>query len=308
MLTVLDAHGIKNSRDFRPMRQSTLGTADTCMKRLQFLFDPTIPYGTGEFRIVGTSYHAGLELYYGSQGTATREECIAKAYAEWRVEKDKSDYENIVWNSSEQEAYDRVAWYLNFYFDLPVGEETNQRWDLKVWEVMGVEVEIYTPIPWQAGWAVKGSIDLVLRHRTTGQWVLHDHKTATSKWDKNKHSAKKTNQPGWYIQWFRYCMIETQGFDPGIPRFCFGVVSPTKKGGDTLMFEQRYTGTTENEIKAILAKSQVLAAVADNNGPYYPNQQSFLCSEKWCDFWKMCEFGDPNYFVTDTVNDNKENI
>src|SRR5690606_39199314 len=46
------------------MRQSTLGTADTCLHRLQYLFDPNVPRKGSVIRTIGTGYHAGIAEYY----------------------------------------------------------------------------------------------------------------------------------------------------------------------------------------------------------------------------------------------------
>src|SRR5690606_29992373 len=88
------------------MRQSTLGTADTCLHRLQYLFDPNVPRKGSVIRSIGTGYHAGIAEYYfrRRQGTlwdgihpSLQEQAEFLLAAEAAFDEDVSEHELFDW-------------------------------------------------------------------------------------------------------------------------------------------------------------------------------------------------------------------
>lgn len=271
MSELIDPAGLKPKLDagqIRVMRQSTLGTADVCLKRLEYYLDPSIPYVTGEARVVGTAYHAGLEHFYARSQTGTPTSAAREAFeleAEFVAD----------WDGNPEAAWARVEGMLAAYF----GGECY--WPDE-YEVVGTEVEFLLPAE-RPGWALKGAIDLVLLD-PAGWYVIVDHKTAGKPWRKGKESARSTNQPDWYLHlWPR--IAHALGLEQRPAAFVF----------DVMTYDGRFTRVpaprTEATVAAIRAKANVVMALIECGGPYPPNTQSFLCDARWCDWWDRCPWG-----------------
>jgi hypothetical protein len=271
----------------RVLRQSTLGTADTCHRRLQYDRDPSIPYGTGEARIVGTAYHAGWEQYYLNRRDAEfAEETVeipdGMPLAALLAAEEAFDREveraagTVTWETSEEAARARVNTLLA------------TAWPQLVWppayKVIGVEQEIWCPIPDVEGWVMKGTLDLILRGPDSDH-ILVDHKTAGKRWKAGKETFKVTNQAAWYTLFWPLVWEASTGEKVGHVRFVFDVVS--EQG-----CERREATDATLHHNLVLLKAAGVAQLIDNDGPYLPNTSSFLCDKRWCDHWYRCEFGE----------------
>lgn len=266
MTETLDPFGLKPlvaAGELRSLRQSTMGTADVCLRRVGFELDPAVAGGTSEARICGTAYHAGLEAHYNGGATsplvAAREtfDAISEGFDRWE-------------QGSRQEALERVMSMIRRYF------EDGCQWDLSH-QVIGVEQEWYAPL--NEGLCLRGTIDLVLR-APGGGIILVDHKTAGRKWQKGKESARKNNQATLYLwAWWR--------LTGELGRFSFDVMT---YAGD---FERRVVTRESNEFTGMLQKAISLANLLDICPVEMlpPNTTSPLCSEKFCDFWAVCPWG-----------------
>lgn len=268
------------------LRQSTLGTADTCHKRLEYQLDPSIPYGTGEARIVGTAYHAGLERYYLDRRDAEFADTTVEIPAAVPLgvlfaaeEAFKREVlaapPDLTWETSEEQAWDRVQQLLTRAFPDLI-------WPLD-FLVVAVEQEIWAPIPDTPGWVMKGTLDLILRSPDSGH-VLVDHKTAAKKWKAGKESFKNTNQAAWYTLFWPMVWKAATGEDLTSVRFVFDI---NYDGG----VERREALDATHTHDLVLAKAQGVARLIDQDGPFLPNTSSFLCDARWCDFWERCPFG-----------------
>lgn len=256
------------------LRQSTLGTADTCLHRLTYDLDASIPYATGEARAVGTAYHRGLEVYYRNRSLGAAPDSVdfanilEQAQIAFKVESETPGFE---WQEGEPAALTKIERMLRSYFD-------EHRYWPSDYEVLGVEHTFMHPF--YDGWIVKGTVDLILRD-PTGWVVIVDHKSAKRPWKKGKESHRSTNQPSWYAHFVRRI------FDlDHAPAFVFDVMT---YGGE---FERRPAVVGPQHVTAVLAKAANLTALIDQGGPYPPNVSSFLCDARWCDHWQRCPWGE----------------
>lgn len=277
-----------SSGQARVLRQSTIGTADTCLQRLEYDLDPSIPYGTGEGRANGTAYHAGLEWYYSFRkagGTVELDDadchvmrlCVEECFDE-EIRKGGDSFR---WDTDRDTALVKVFKMLDAYF-------ANEHYWPSEYEVVGVETTFMMPLyqPMRGlyenvevpGWVVKGTIDLVLRD-PNGWLVVVDHKTAKRPWKKGKESHRSTNQPAWYVHWLRQLKAQQE------VAFVFDVMT---YGG---VFERRPTTVEQCHIDGVLKKAELVTRLIEQGGPYPPNVSSFLCSVQWCDHYGRCPFG-----------------
>ncbi|HYF45465.1 MAG TPA: PD-(D/E)XK nuclease family protein [Acidimicrobiales bacterium] len=302
---ILDPYGLLpavTAGELRVLRQSTLGTADTCLKRLEYDLDPRIPYGTGEARAVGTGYHAGLECYYRwRQGEEVGGQCPTRDDSFAYSDPDLERFLMACIFAAAIEAFDREANTDGFQFD---PESSRDRAVQKIsrmleeyflsqrcywpagYEILAVEQEFLYPAPAnRPGWAVKGTVDLILRD-PNGWLIIVDHKTATRPWKKNKHEARQTNQPAWYLHHVRLlCTDPDTGEMPNVA-FVFDVMTYDGK------FERRPASRQGHEVAAVIVKAEHVMGLIERGGPYPPNVGSFLCSRRWCDHWLYCPFGE----------------
>jgi len=282
MGAVLDPRGVAGTSSSRIIRQSTLGSLDVCHKRVEFDRDPSIPYGTGPHRVFGTSYHAGLEAFYQSHrdGVVTGDESIYGAVTDAFVRESAGITE---WGPDWESANECVNHALALVFDYLSDGHANY-W-LADHDVLDTEVTLYYPLG-DTGWAMKGTLDLVLRNRDTGTHVIVDHKTARKPWRKGKELFKNTNQPAWYTLFWPLVWAETHDGDlPNDVEFWFDVMAHDRS------LEHRQAPVTEAQREAVLAKAGAACKLIESGGPYLPNTQSFLCSKQWCDHWDRCPFG-----------------
>lgn len=254
----------------RLMRQSLLGTSDKCLKQVEYALDPTIPYGTGEARVVGTAYHAGLEKYYSARldGEVLQRKAVEDAaWVVFRSEIDRAS--DFRWDTCEPDAWKKVTDMLGEYLRVGV-------WPLD-YQVLGTEVAFTEE--WIPGWKAHGTIDLVLRG-PDGIVVLDDHKSAGKKWRKGRDSARSNNQANWYDYWWWAKTGE-------MPRFCWSIM--TYDGH----FERRWAERNTSELLATMKKAESLAKLIDATGgvDLPPNTDGWWCSQKFCDHFSICPFG-----------------
>lgn len=282
-MTALDPNGIlkrlQAGENIKLLRQSTIGSADICLKRAGFDMRPGRPRKSGEARCVGTSYHAGLEALYrrfqehdidpGFYTDPTRGSILQAARVAFDSEAALFDF----WPSGIDVAWQRVTDLIDTYCN------GGHFWSPESYEVIGVEQEWFLPL--HDDWSIKGSIDLVLRDRSTDEVILVDHKTAGRAWAKDKHLPHKQVQAPVYC-WAWWRLTGT------IPAFmAFDVI--TYKG----VFDRRECHVESRHMEAVLSKAIGLGYLYDNVPfPYLPGNTSHaLCSALYCDHWSECVFG-----------------
>jgi len=199
------------------MRQSTLGNADACLRRMQYdLETPRTEYHSGSVRAVGTAYHAGLETYYRARlsgGPWGLDRSLLDAWNSFADEVARAG-ERFLWDEEKfptaDLARERIETMVTTYF------EAGHQWPDE-FEVLGVEVPF--DLPFWGDHVRAGTMDLVLRD-PAGFVIGVDHKTAGRAWPKGKEHPRKNNQAPWYTA----ALIELYPGAPGY-RFVFDVMT-----------------------------------------------------------------------------------
>lgn len=253
------------------MRQSTLSTADTCMKRLEFELAGR-PRKSSEASALGTGYHFAMEMYYSErkekgffiptpeQVNTYAGEAAVTMFLE--LPRSKWKYED------PDKKLEALKAMVHAYFE-------GQNYWPEGWQVRGVEVS------WQWDWLpnmpASGTIDLVLLD-PNGWTILDDHKTAGRAWPGDKHKPRKNRQAPWYTYWWEVMTGER-------PSFVFDVMT------HACQFERRPAEVTEAHQKACLHHAELVAKRIMEGGEMMANPSSNLCSEKFCAFWEECPYG-----------------
>ncbi|HEX7099319.1 MAG TPA: PD-(D/E)XK nuclease family protein [Acidimicrobiia bacterium] len=274
------------------MRQSLMGTADTCLKRVEFILqDPE--YRSNVNRAMGTGYHAGLAEHYMGlmRGEPTTWEAVVRAAEDafhedvekagnrfsWVYQPKGSRIEEKIF--SPEEAVELMTSTLFRYFD------EGHSWDQQpIWKeaglfVVAVELEFNQDFPEAPGWRRGGTIDLVLA-TPDGWYTLVDHKTAKKKWSRDKGTPTNP-QFGWYMQaWSQHANVPL-----GRINTFYDIMSFDGH------FERRQVFRTPHQVELTIRRAAELANLIDRGGPFPANPGSFLCHKEWCDFWSECPYG-----------------
>lgn len=265
------------------IRQSTLGNADACLRRMQYdLETPREVYHSGSVRAIGTGYHASLERHYrdryeGAFQAISIEIYVGEGQVAFAREVELAG-ENFLWDEKFpdiESANDIIELMVRNYF------EGEFYWPLD-WDVVGVETPF--EIPHRNITLSSNGIDLILQAPTL-EIVGVDHKTTGKMWDQYKHTARKNNQAS-------LCTYALKQMFPTAPghRFVFDVM--TYKG----LFARRISDPQTGHMSAILDKAEQVAYLWDwheRSGVDLPaNPASTLCSKRYCDFWSICPHGE----------------
>lgn len=265
------------------IRQSTLGNADACLRRMQYDIEtPPGEYHTGSKRAIGTAYHAGLELYYRRRKAGEDKPNALYDFVKAGIEAfdDEAEHagEFFLWDAEDfpdrDSCVEVIGRCITNYF------EGEFYWPPE-FEV--VDIEIPFELPAGPHTLKSGGIDLVLRD-PVGYIIGDDHKTAGKMWDQYKHTPRKNNQASLYTHALKALYPDAIGY-----RFVFSVM--TYRG----VFARRISDPRPDHINAVLAKVGQVASLYEGmraNGLELPaNPSSNLCSPKYCDFWDVCPHG-----------------
>jgi len=287
-VTILDPEGVKGTPFVEVVRQSSISGVGTCSRQL--MFDRIHGWQPGVFKTFGTAYHAGLEAYHrGGEAAPAVDYAFSDA-----GQKDAGDepLPESAWSDSDwgslQGAIDvcqgMVRVYLSDY-------EWEVRYPELVGRTIGVEVDIHADLP-RPGFVLKGTVDRAIDVQGTElgeelqlDHLLVDYKTARRAWPKGKEHPRKNVQGSWYVHWWRYLWSMQNGGEILRTGFAFDIM--THKG----KHEVRYVKPTDAQVAAVLSKAASYVSLIENDGPWLPNTDSFLCSAKWCDHWNRCEYG-----------------
>jgi hypothetical protein len=273
------------------VRQSMMGNADSCLRRLQYSIENP-SYKAGSVRAIGTGYHAGMEVLYRSRmpdgvltpelGVVTRKNLqlahmqIA-AYDAFDNEVEKAG-DAFIWDPDKaptrESAIEKIDLMLTEYWT------GNWEWP-EDWEVLAVEIEF--DLPWDYGHTRGGAADLVLRD-PYGWVVVDDHKTAGKRWAMGKEHPRKNNQAPWYVPAMRELFPGAPGY-----RFVFSVMTYDGK------FERRISDPQPRHEEAVAAKALQVVSMYEgmrSAGLDLPaNPASTLCNPRYCDYFSVCPHG-----------------
>ena len=261
----------------KAMRQSTIGNVEVCSYREKMRRDHPIGYSSSDARCLGTGYHAGLETWWEARknGTDVTAEQIEEAIRLAIVDDVTKSEDRFVWvkfhNIDEMvaKAVEMVGIYLAHHV---------QRWD--GYSVIGTEISF--AMPYGDRFAAIGTIDLVIADRL-GNPIIIDHKTAGKMWAYKKHLTSP--QPGWYSYWWVEAAKAMGVERMPIPKMAFEIMTYAGK------FDRRWVIPTRRLQQATLEKADVACRLLEDDGPWWPNTSSNLCSDKYCDHFDACAHG-----------------
>jgi len=282
----------------RKMRQSTLGSALDCAKKMEFVLDPKIPYTTGVIRAMGTAVHKGHEEYYshrretGEIDTDPRR-WVEAALDEFQTEIDRAG-SRFDWRFDEAKPHLKTPKPEILYdFEIAASKiaEAIVAYHQNKWywpdgfEV--IETELSFDLPWEGhdDWVRHGTIDLVLRDKKK---VVHivDHKTAKGPKKFADYSPMKSPQASYYLKAFELLDL---GLGKLHPEFIYDVLSLPP--GKPVTFSRFWHPRSKQQISAVESQANDLIRLIEQGGPFLPNTSSFLCSEMYCDYWDRCPYG-----------------
>lgn len=260
------------------MRQSTIGSGDICLQRLDY--DIRRPRNVGsEARAKGTAFHAGVEHIYrtGDINLPVMKALASEALAtEVGLSKD-----GFFWKTDFGTCEGMLHKMLDHYV------EKENYWDLSKFTVVAVEWRFDQP--WIPGWHRSGTVDLIMVG-PDGWIYIVDHKTGGSKWREGKEKARQTPQPIWYteavLQWWH----DTYGEDRP-STFYFDITYQSMKTGK-VGFDRRVATWSQHQQEMVHHKAEGYARLVDAGGPFFPNQQHYLCHHEYCDHWSICPYGE----------------
>lgn len=267
------------------IRQSTLGQADDCLRKMQYsLEQPPEHYLSGSLRAVGTGYHSARELQYRwrldlptpTSVEVRNEALIAEAQASFDSEVDRAG-ERFLWDDKVPDvatAHQLLATMESSYRD------QNIEWP-DTYEVLAVEQRF--ELPWLNDHVRAGTIDLVLRD-PNGCVLGVDHKTAGRMWPTGKEHPRKNNQAAWYVN-------ALTGLYPDAPShaFVFDILTYAGKFDRRVVIpEARHLAAVDDKARQVAV---VYTAMREAGIDLPANPSSTLCSPKYCDFFSICPHG-----------------
>lgn len=285
----------------RIMGQSIISQANTCLKRVEYMFFDPQPQRGHVNTSMGTGYHAGLAHYYldrRAEGFFEPSDGQILSYVETAINTFDADVEidgytgepNVTFDwrfqpktyRAEEITYDR-AMAVEALSNLVRRYFVDGHYWQANYDVVAVEQRLQMSFDGMPGWRRGGGIDLVLAEARTG-YVLVDQKTSRKKWAKNK-GMPTDPQAAWYIKAWQ----DWSGTREVI--FVYDVI------GHDGSFERRLAPRTERQVEVTLMRGREIARLIDQGGPFPPNPESFLCSEAYCNFWNVCPYGKVLNFV-----------
>jgi RecB family exonuclease len=230
---------------------------------------------------MGTAWHAGLECIYTARKEGRSPFVMAAVQAamaviessgvtDWGPRRDKTKVASDLGHG--------LALYLKRH---RVPDD---------WRIEAVEVPFTFPLSDASDWAVHGTIDLIATDPKGRTWVL-DHKTANKPWPLDKANPAVHPQPAMYVVGASHLGYNVSGF-------CFRVWS----WSDQELFTYPVT-VTPRHIELLRHRVETVVTALDRLPPELlpPSPSHRLCSERWCDWWHICEFGAGR----DKVSDNQ---
>lgn len=282
LIETLDPDGIAAGEEgnLRLLRQSTVSQAGVCSRRVMYDLDPDIPFGTGPFRVFGTAYHAGVEaMYRYPDSTNAPLNAVTAAF--------ESEEAQAV---NSWDPWAGIGAAMELCGSLVEAYRPHLRIMTPGVSLIGAEVMVYGLMPVD-GWAMRGQLDLVVdvskADRSVSKGFDHlivDHKTARRKWPRKKESARQANQPSWYTYWWARQWKAKTGEDINVG-FAFDIMTHKRE------FETRFAPVSQATQAAVARKASLVIDLIEQDGPWLPNTESFLCASQWCDHWARCPFG-----------------
>lgn len=271
----------------RKMRQSTIGTADSCQYRLYWSLDERQPYKGSIMRAAGTAYHAGVaEGYEQRKGGVPFDMDSILDIANLALQAEVEDAgEHFIWEfQAKTSRQDQIIWTFDDAWNA-VRRALSEYWSHggyawpTSYQIAGVEYWFEMQAPDRPEWSLSGTVDLVLFDPSSNWFTVVDHKLTKKKWYPSKATAAGSAQAAFYINAMQK-IFET----PNVT-FVYDVY------GLDGTFNRLPAHRTPEQIAVTMQKADALMTLIDRGGPFLPNPGSFLCHQSYCDWWNECEFG-----------------
>jgi len=255
------------------VRQSWVGDALLCAQRAKYAMTYTDLRTGSDATAIGTGVHAGIEQYLNGNITDAEHFCRnIKAHVEKELSKGVkltqiSNDPDKMWRCVESMA---MAWWDDIRPTVPLGGLTEHGFKAP----LGIQASNGMDI-----W-LEGTIDYV---DPTG--TLWDWKTAGKPYSaREKHL--QSHQASCYITAMRINGVIPNDDTP--TKFRFGVMVRQEKPKAQIITVERGQGQSEfvtRQIKSIVDT----CLVSWDNTDWTMNDQHWLCSSTWCDYWSMCK-------------------
>lgn len=255
------------------VRQSWLGEALVCPQRSRYsLALPSMRRGS-DATAIGTGVHAGIEGYLSGQITDI-DSFVGNIQTAVALELEKDIRRTAI--SADPEKMSAcvnamsVAWWDDIRPLVPTGGMTEHKFAYDTGLVASNGDAIW----------FEGTIDYV-----APDGVLWDWKTASRTYSvREKHL--QSHQATVYVDACRSLGLVPDGDDPTLFRFGVMVRQPTPKS--QIVTVQRGRGQVQYLRRQALSVVN-MAISAWGTPDWMMNDQHFLCSSQWCDYWHLCK-------------------
>lgn len=255
------------------VRQSWIGDALLCAQRAKYAMTYTDLRTGSDATAIGTGIHASIEKYLNGEIPDSisfhrniREEVGYELAKDIKLTK-ISNNPDIMWKQIESMA---TAWWDDIRPSVLLGGATEYKFKapLSIYADNGMEI-----------W-LEGTIDYVSPDGTLWDW-----KTAGRAYGlREKH--EQSHQATCYITALRALGIIPDTDEASL--FRFGVMIRQSSPKAQILTVSRDKGQTEflrRQIKSILDT----AIKSWDSADWVINDQHFLCTQTWCDYWTMCK-------------------
>ena len=252
------------------VRQSWLGDMLMCPERARLATVHPHMRKNSDATIIGTALHYGIETILNSDTDISLEKLVATSveeyqrlalepYTETGIDKDKI----IPYIQSMSE-----AWYTKIMPEIEFGGKTEHRFVLPIGVIIGgYDVHI------------EGTMDYI-----SPSGVIWDWKTAG-----RAYSAEEKQRNA--VQASMYAMaglIEKLCPNENFVQFNYGIMIRQEKPKAQIVSIHR------NQEHIVWLRNQIITTLQmgvtlGTENKWILNDQGFLCSPKWCNFWSMCK-------------------
>lgn len=255
------------------VRQSWLGDALLCAQRAKYGMNyPDLRSGS-DATAIGTGVHAGIEEYLNGEVTDHESFCrnirghveleLAKGVKLTQISRDTDK----MWACVDSMA---TAWWNDIRPLVPLGGTTEHKFKAP----LGVKASNGMDI-----W-LEGTIDYVSPDGTLWDW-----KTASRTYSlREKHM--QSHQATCYVSACRTLGLVPDGDEPTL--FRFGIMVRQLQPKAQVVTVSRDANQVQFLTRQIKSVIDTALPVWDNTD-WVINDQHFLCSSTWCDYWTMCK-------------------
>lgn len=274
----------------KTLSPSALSSYEICGRRGQYYHDPTIPRKSSMGTAIGSAWHAALEWYdlarMGQVEWAEEDPVPVMQGVAVKTLADRMADESFEWRDGDPSTEEAVA-QLHVMLESWAATDVGAKWDGDTEtniEIVASEVEVFADFGSEHH-IFHGYLDRVVR--VDGTLVGTDNKSTGRAYGGRKGSGDPRELP----QAPLYAEAWSQEFGEEMNHFAFDV---TTKAGK---FQRIWVPTSPLVRAPFIERWRNVSesiALHESKGLDMPcNPSHFLCSEKWCDYYKICPMGAP---------------